>query len=403
VACEEVSAKAVLICNPNATCYELIYFHSNWLEFYLSVDVNVILWNYRGYGGSGGTPSVNNIVEDGLCVLEHFRKTKNIDCFGIHGESLGGYVAIQIAAASEPSFLLADRTFGSLLDVIYYKYGSLGYYIYKISGLPSTDCVSQYLDLNCYKMIAGDPNDKIIDELASIKAGITVRFVSKARISVRDYHVNKKWVDNEYLLSHHEHQELLEALGRVIRRKYEENTKRIHDYLEKCPQNLKTENFDFLDAKNCAEEALDILSCINAGGVYLKDIPNCTHVLFRLHLWVALLELWGSPSRKHINPDDCIVKSINRIKKILFQLKFLDKTEIAAQINTISTIFIKILEHLQKTIKKTPRSLKTEENCNEIDCSKIGYFININCGHQGQYNLTETKLYKAHLIQSRFL
>ena len=30
---------------------------SNWLEFYEKCGINILIWNYRGYGESEGTPS----------------------------------------------------------------------------------------------------------------------------------------------------------------------------------------------------------------------------------------------------------------------------------------------------------------------------------------------------------
>lgn len=44
----------VLMCNPNALYYQQMVIAPNayWLNFFLKRDINVICWNYRGYGAS---------------------------------------------------------------------------------------------------------------------------------------------------------------------------------------------------------------------------------------------------------------------------------------------------------------------------------------------------------------
>ncbi len=42
------------MCNPNALYYQQMVIAPNayWLNFFLKRDINVICWNYRGYGAS---------------------------------------------------------------------------------------------------------------------------------------------------------------------------------------------------------------------------------------------------------------------------------------------------------------------------------------------------------------
>ena len=41
---------------------------SIWLNYYLNFGINVVLWNYRGYGMSTGTPSPSNLRSDAEIV-----------------------------------------------------------------------------------------------------------------------------------------------------------------------------------------------------------------------------------------------------------------------------------------------------------------------------------------------
>ena len=38
-----------------------------------------------------------------------------------------------------------------------------------------SDPVSDFLDADCYKVVSADPNDKMINDLASLKTGIALK------------------------------------------------------------------------------------------------------------------------------------------------------------------------------------------------------------------------------------
>ena len=58
----------MLMCNPNACYYEYAVNQSEWLEYYNNLGINVILWNYRGYGFSTKSLSPKNSKQDGVEV-----------------------------------------------------------------------------------------------------------------------------------------------------------------------------------------------------------------------------------------------------------------------------------------------------------------------------------------------
>ncbi len=35
----------------------MIFYQSEWIEFYTSRGINLMMWNYRGYGYSEGSPT----------------------------------------------------------------------------------------------------------------------------------------------------------------------------------------------------------------------------------------------------------------------------------------------------------------------------------------------------------
>lgn len=64
---------AVVLCNPNAGYYEYLLYESEWVEYYTRRNINIVVWNYRGYGESGGSPSTNAILRDGEAIVDHIR------------------------------------------------------------------------------------------------------------------------------------------------------------------------------------------------------------------------------------------------------------------------------------------------------------------------------------------
>jgi alpha/beta superfamily hydrolase len=48
----------VILCNPNAMAYQnmINYPHAYYLKFFLNKQINCLVWNYRGYGRTPGSP-----------------------------------------------------------------------------------------------------------------------------------------------------------------------------------------------------------------------------------------------------------------------------------------------------------------------------------------------------------
>ena len=105
-----------LLCNPNAGYYEFsIDYQSNWINFYAERNFDICIWNYRGYGRSQGLPNPDNIVSDGLELTNFLKMTKEYKRILVHGESLGGAVAVKLGLKGGCDFIFADRTFCDIL------------------------------------------------------------------------------------------------------------------------------------------------------------------------------------------------------------------------------------------------------------------------------------------------
>ncbi|CAN0538621.1 unnamed protein product, partial [Ectocarpus sp. 8 AP-2014] len=95
----------VLFCNPNAGYYESMVLAGeggrNWVSFYTSVGCDVFLFNYRGYGRSGGKASPANINKDVREIVTYLREHVGVTRLAVHGESIGGVAAASVARHSQ--------------------------------------------------------------------------------------------------------------------------------------------------------------------------------------------------------------------------------------------------------------------------------------------------------------
>jgi len=111
----------------NNTHKTMLFFHGNSFNiskyrYIINVckeqKLNLLLVDYRGYGMSGGMPSLKGICTDG-CTAYNFLKTKcdpkNII---VWGESLGGVPATYVASKYECKNLVLLGAFSSLGDLI---------------------------------------------------------------------------------------------------------------------------------------------------------------------------------------------------------------------------------------------------------------------------------------------
>jgi uncharacterized protein len=89
------------------------------LQIFHNLGLNVLLYDYRGYGKSEGTPNETGLYADVQAAYDFAVKEKNIPAGEIiaYGESLGGPVAAHLAANNRVKALILDSTFTNLKDM----------------------------------------------------------------------------------------------------------------------------------------------------------------------------------------------------------------------------------------------------------------------------------------------
>jgi uncharacterized protein len=88
---------------------------------------NVLLTDYRGYGGNPGTPTEEGLAADARAARAYVLTRPDVDVTRVvyFGESLGGAVAVRLAVEHPPSALVLRSPFASLTLVGQHHYPML--------------------------------------------------------------------------------------------------------------------------------------------------------------------------------------------------------------------------------------------------------------------------------------
>lgn len=109
----EVEEGIRIVCGSWVTgkeCPSILYFHGNgetvdtheWIApYYNQRGMNLFVGDYRGYGASGGKPTISNMVGDAHIIFRSFREKLEEEGFKdslfVMGRSLGSVPAIEVA------------------------------------------------------------------------------------------------------------------------------------------------------------------------------------------------------------------------------------------------------------------------------------------------------------------
>ncbi len=76
----------------------------------------VLVFDYRGYGRTAGIPNEQRVIADSVAAVRAFADSlaTTPDQLVFYGRSLGGGIAVQVAAETGAGMLMLDRTFNSL-------------------------------------------------------------------------------------------------------------------------------------------------------------------------------------------------------------------------------------------------------------------------------------------------
>lgn len=136
----------------------ILFFHGNGevssdydeiAPFYRQQNLNLFVVDFRGYGKSGGIPTVHSLLTDSHLVLSAFEKIRQQEGFKnslfVMGRSLGSAPAIELAASYPDKIqgLIIESGFSSLAKILEHLYypdrlpGAIG------DGFPNHDAIQR--------------------------------------------------------------------------------------------------------------------------------------------------------------------------------------------------------------------------------------------------------------------
>ena len=115
------SRGTVLFCHGNAGN---ISFLIDTINIFHQMRFNVFVFDYRGYGRSGGKPSEEGTYKDAAAAWTYLVRTRNIAprTIAVIGRSLGGPIAAWLCQTRTPGALVLESTFTRAADVALFHY-----------------------------------------------------------------------------------------------------------------------------------------------------------------------------------------------------------------------------------------------------------------------------------------
>jgi fermentation-respiration switch protein FrsA (DUF1100 family) len=135
-------------------------------EMLIRSNVSVFAYDYQGYGLSEGSPTVDNICDDGIAAYDYLVEKKKLAPAKLilYGESLGGAVACYTAARRPTGGLILQSTFSSLPHIAGQKFIHLKLYPRFFFPANTLDNVAVLKKFHPPLMLVHGMKDRIIPE-----------------------------------------------------------------------------------------------------------------------------------------------------------------------------------------------------------------------------------------------
>ena len=148
----------------------LLFFHGNAgnishrgssVEIFHRLDMNVLIFDYRGFGTSQGEPDESGLYEDARAAWRFLREEKGFDSKNIilFGRSLGGAVASKLASEVRPAGLILESSFSSARDMADTIMPLISRIVFLRFNLNTLNIIDQ---IRCPLLVLHGPQDEVI-------------------------------------------------------------------------------------------------------------------------------------------------------------------------------------------------------------------------------------------------
>ena len=422
----------VIVCGPNLTPFES--FINSWDidNLYLTNNTDILFWNYRGYGFSEGSTNFNTICEDVLNVYDYITSNYSYKNISVHGLSIGGIPSCYLANNRKIKLLIADRTFGSVMDFLnsFLYINKILFYLAKILRIPLVDNAKNYMEAKCKKIILNDPDDTTVRDHVCLKTSISKKIIYELfnekypEFNIRNlksenileyalepqyekeiynafkYTINfiKNKYDNYYPEDNYKNNDIIKI--NINKENYEKNNDINIKVEDSKKEQLNQNKIDNLDISNIPMETLHDISKDFYQKIYFlySNFISCGDFLIKftdymnnqIHFYNFFnnLFIFGT---EELRKDDLLICEIKNVDEMLNNFindadRFLNSKEIAQ----FSEYFIyKNFQFFVECIKKIKiffLELHLDNIENEWFKELKGDLIPLNCGHILFYN-----------------
>ncbi|WP_455206468.1 alpha/beta hydrolase [Kaarinaea lacus] len=148
----------------------LLFFHGNAgnishrgdsLRIFHGLGLNVLIFDYRGYGLSEGEPTEDGLYKDARAAWNYLTQTRNIEGKNIilFGRSLGGTVAAKLASEVSAGGIILESTFSSARDMAHELFPVMSYLMPMRFNFNTAEYIRH---INYPVMVIHSPDDEII-------------------------------------------------------------------------------------------------------------------------------------------------------------------------------------------------------------------------------------------------
>ena len=316
------SKKLMFICGPNGVPYQ-VFIRNLRFENYLQSNIDILCWNYRGYGFSKGNPSYNRLRSDVLELFDEVKKNFNYERFGVHGISIGGIPCCHLARnRKEIELMICDRNFGRLDNIAQgFRCGKFLFFIYKYFFFQSSDNVDNYINVKCDKVLLNDSKDQIVLDVCSLKTLVAKRL---CELYFDCNNNNRNNNNNSNNLNDSNHNSLIGNYNSNVNELEILSSKKMNNK----NQNIELNNSEQISSNNRENNlknknnilpkktALDkILNSVEEKNIFIHSLINISNII--------------SKDKLEVNPKkNCIYNIINSIKKNSVQYSNLKEEEL---------------------------------------------------------------------------
>lgn len=153
----------------------ILYFHGNagnlkrWsevTEYFVTLDYDVYIMDYRTYGKSKGVLSERALYNDAQVCYDHLKKFWKEEDIIVYGRSLGSAMATKMASSNNPKKLILESPFYNIVDVAKKRFPIFPVKNLLKYKLPNNEHIK---DVKCLTFIIHGDNDNVVPFTSGLK------------------------------------------------------------------------------------------------------------------------------------------------------------------------------------------------------------------------------------------